>query len=62
VAETTIKLDDWIILLAVIHALQVQAQALLGLITRFAAELGYAPLSPRDAANMLLEEKILDRG
>ena len=51
----------WIEELAVLHALQIQAQALLDMLMRFAAELGYTPTTPREAAEILLKEKILSR-
>ena len=45
---------------AALHALQVQAQALLDLVLHLAAELGYAPETPREAAGFLLSEGLLD--
>jgi len=54
-------LSSWIELLAAIHVLQSQAQALLDMLTRVAAELGYAPSSPREAAELLVAEKIISR-
>ncbi len=47
--------------LAVLHALQIQAQALLDMLMRLAAELGYTPTTPREAANILLKEGVLDK-
>ncbi len=52
-------LDYWITELATLHALQVQAQALLDMILRPASELGYRPESPGEAARHLLEEGFL---
>ena len=45
--------------LAALHAFQVQAQALLDMLLRVAAEMGYAPESPGEAARILLEEGLL---
>jgi uncharacterized protein YutE (UPF0331/DUF86 family) len=67
IAEMTSKLDelarrelrDWVEELAVLHALQVQAQALLDMVMRVAAELGYTPLTPREAARALVGEGLL---
>jgi len=67
VAEMTSKLDalsergvrSWVEELAVLHALQLQAQALLGMLLRMAAGLGYAPESPGEAARILREEGII---
>ena len=70
VAEMTRRLDalaerlpgwTWVEELAALHALQVQAQALLDMAMRLAAELGHRPESPREAAEMLLEEGALTR-
>ena len=47
--------------LAALHALQVQAQALLDMLLRLAAEMGYAPESPGEAAGILLGEAIITR-
>ena len=54
IQEMTSKLDylaahglkGWIEMLAAIHALQIQAQALLDIATHLASQLGYAPESP----------------
>ncbi len=67
VSEMTSKLDwlaehglnSWVDEMAALHALQVQAQALLDMVMRTAAELGYAPTSPREAAKALTNEGIL---
>ena len=67
VTEMTSKLDwlaehglkSWVDELAVLHALQVQAQALLDMVVRIAAELGYAPITPREAAEALVAEGLL---
>ena len=69
VAEMAARLDelrerglrDWVEELAALHALQVQAQALLDMVMRAAAELGYAPTSPREAAEILTAEGLLSR-
>ncbi len=69
VNEMTSKLDhlasqgikDWVEELAALHALQVQAQALLDMVLRLAAELGYSPESPGDAARALAGEGVLTR-
>jgi len=53
-------LKTWVEEFAVLHALQVQAQALLDLVVRIAAELGYRPTSPREAARLLLAEGLID--
>ncbi|MCE4599150.1 MAG: DUF86 domain-containing protein [Desulfurococcales archaeon] len=66
-AEATSRLDllassrlrNWIEELAALHALQVQAQSLLDMVMRIAAELGYAPESPEEAARTLLNEGII---
>ena len=52
-------LRDWVQELAALHALQVQAQALLDLVLHLAAELGYAPETPREAARLLHGEGLL---
>ncbi len=52
-------LRSWVEELAALHALQVQAQALLDMLLRVAAEMGYAPESPGEAARILLEEGLL---
>ncbi len=54
-------LRGWVEELAALHALQVQAQALLDMLLRVAAEMGYAPESPGEAARILLEEGLLSR-
>ena len=67
VAEMTARLDwlaehglkNWVEELAALHALQVQAQALLDMVMRGAAELGYTPTSPREAAEALLAENLI---
>lgn len=46
--------------LAALHTLQVQAQALLDMVMRLAAELGYQPTSPREAARSLVAEGLLN--
>ena len=69
VSEMTSRLDElaetglpgWIEELAALHALQVQAQAMLDMMMRLAAELGYSPESPGDAAKALLAEGIISR-
>lgn len=52
-------LQGWVEELAALHALQVQAQALLDMLLRLAAEIGYAPESPGEAARILLEEGLI---
>ena len=52
-------LESWVEELAALHALQVQAQALLDIVVRLAAELGYAPATPREAAGYLAAEGML---
>ncbi len=67
VAEEAARLDElrerglrgWVELYAALHALQVQAQALLDMVRRFASLLGYSPVTPRDAARILREEGVL---
>ena len=54
-------LEDWRGLYAALHALQVQAQALLDMVRRLASLLGYAPETPRDAARILHDEGLLAR-
>ena len=69
VTEMTSRLDEmaglclsgWVEELAALHALQVQAQAMLGMMMRLAAELGYSPESPGDAAKALLAEGVISR-
>ena len=70
VADMTSKLDrlaerldtwSWVEELAALHALQVQAQALLDMVMRLAAELGYRPTSPQEAARHLHDEGLLSR-
>jgi len=70
VAEMTERLDSlasmlprwtWVEELAALHALQVQAQALLDMAMRLAAELGHRPETPGEAAALLLEEGALSR-
>ena len=58
---STRGLEDWVEELAALHALQLQAQALLDIVLHLAAELGYAPESPREAAKALLGEGLLTR-
>ena len=69
-ADMTSKLDrlaerlktwSWVEELATLHALQVEAQALLDTVMRLAAELGYRPTSPREAARRLYDEGLLGR-
>ena len=52
-------LNDWVVELAALHALQVQAQALLGMMVRIASRLGYSPESPGEAARLLADEGLL---
>ena len=52
-------LRSWVEELAALHALQVQAQALLDMLLRVAAEMGYAPESPGEAAKILLGEGLI---
>ena len=47
-AEMAAKLDEWLVLYAALYALQVQAQALLDMVRRVAALLGYMPKTPRE--------------
>jgi len=69
VAEMTTRLDQlrerglrsWVEELAALHALQVQAQALIDMVMRLAAELGYSPETPRDAATALEAEAVIGR-
>ena len=56
-AETGLR--SWVEELAALHALQVQAQALLDMAMRMAAALGYSPDSPREAARALRVEGII---
>lgn len=67
IAEMTARLDwlaehgirNWVEELAALHALQVQAQALLDMVMRIAAELGYTPTTPREAAEALRVEGLV---
>ena len=67
VLEMTGKLDalaerglrGWVEELAVLHALQLQAQALIGMVMRLAAALGYAPETPTEAAKLLADEGVI---
>ena len=52
-------LNDWVVELAALHALQVQAQALLDMMVRIASRLGYSPESPGEAARLLADEGLL---
>jgi len=69
VSRMTAKLDDlaaaglqgWVEELAALHALQVQARALLDMMLRVAAELGYSPEHPSEAAGILVGEGIISR-
>lgn len=69
VNEMTSKLDyfpgsgirGWVEELAALHALQLQAQALLDMVLRLAAELGHSPESPGEAAKALAGEGLLTR-
>ncbi len=69
VAEMAARLDElrerglggWVEELAALHALQVQAQALLDMLLHIASELGYAPTSTREAVEALLVEGLLTR-
>jgi len=66
-AEMTARLDElskrglrgWVEEMAALHALQLQAQALLDMLLRLAAELGYAPESPGEAARVLRAEGLI---
>ena len=49
---------SWVEELAALHALQ--AQALLDMVMRLAAELGYRPTSPREADRSLVAEGLLN--
>jgi len=68
--EYTVRLDelrrlgvsDWRDEMALLHLLQVQAQAFLDLLMHLAAEAGYSPSSPGEAAAALEAEGLLDRG
>ncbi len=67
VAEMARRLDelaerglrDWVEEMAALHVLQVQAQALLDMVLHLAAELGYTPETPREAARVLEGEGLL---
>jgi len=67
VSEVTAKIDilsesglkSWVEELAALHALQIQAQALIGMFIRVAAELGYSPETPLEAGRALLGENML---
>ncbi|MCE4611288.1 MAG: DUF86 domain-containing protein [Desulfurococcales archaeon] len=69
VMEMTGKLDaladmglrGWVEELAALHALQIQAQALLDMIMRIASRLGYAPETPSEAARLLADEGLITR-
>ena len=52
-------LDDVVRWLAVLHALQVQAQALIDMAARLASLLGHAPSTPAEAAEALAREGVL---
>ena len=53
------ELDDIVKWLAILHALQIQTQAMIDLVTRFASLLGYAPSTPIEAIEFLVREKVL---
>ena len=55
------ELDDVVKWLAVLHALQVQAQAAIDLVMRLASLLGYTPSTPVEAVESLLGEGLLSR-
>ncbi len=67
VQEMTLKLDvlremrnpDWVVEMAILHALQLQAQALLDMVRRLASELGYTPSTLREALRVLLAEGVI---
>ena len=67
IAEATARLDElaemglrsWVEEAAALHLLQVQAQALLDLVMHLAAELGYAPETPKAAAEALAREGLM---
>ncbi len=67
IAEMTLKLDElsekglrgWVEELAALHALQVQARALLDMVKRMASELGYAPTTTGEAIGALLERGVI---
>ncbi len=67
IAEMTARLDwlaehgirNWVEEFAALHALQVQAQTLLDMVMRIAAELGYTPTTPREAAESLRVEGLV---
>ncbi len=67
IAEMTARLDwfaehgirNWVEELAALHALQIQSQALLDMVMRIAAELGYTPTTPREAAESLRIEGLV---
>jgi len=52
-------LKSWVEELAALHALQIQAQALIGMFICVAAELGYSPETPFEAGRALLGENML---
>lgn len=54
-------LETWIEKHVALHALQIQAQALLDMVTRMASELGYSPTSPSEAIRILQEEGVLEK-
>ncbi len=53
------ELGDVVKWLAVLHALQVQAQALIDMVARLASLLGYAPSTPVEAIEILRAEGVL---
>ena len=69
VARHTAMLDElrerglrsWVEEFAALHLLQVQAQALIDMVKRVAAELGHAPSSSSEAVEVLVAEGILTR-
>lgn len=53
-------LRTWVEELAALHLLQVQAQALIDMAKRFAAELGYTPSTTREAIQALRREGVIN--
>ena len=70
VLEMTGKLDalaerglgGWVEELAALHVLQLQAQALMDMLMRASSALGYTPETPIDAAKLLADEGVIERG
>ncbi len=59
--EKGYNLEEWGEQMKFLHALQVQAQALIDMVLRCSSLLGHPPATPIDAANHLAREGIMSR-